>query len=150
MLTDSFFDKQSETIRERLSWLQKKICPDIILTPSLKDIHQDHRVTAEATMAIFKFQESIWFYELPQASRNPYYYFAPNLFIDVLPYADRKLFLLESCFQHDIKRFHFSPDGAKALMMTRGIEGYYERASKPESDKISPPQVEAFEARMYF
>ena len=111
----------------------------------------DHKATADAAMMIFKFQERIWFYELPQATRNPFYYFSPNLFIDVAKYSQRKLELLKMCFPYDIKRFHFSPEGADALMKMRAIEGYYEKIGiNPLSEEVSSPQVEAFEARLYF
>lgn len=151
MFLDGSMDKYPDILRDRFAWLQKQIAPDIVLCPSLKDIHMDHKVTADAAMMIFKFQESIWFYELPQASRNPFYYFSPNLFVDVSKYAKKKLDLLRSCFPHDIKRFHFSPDGAEALMATRAIEGYYERVKpNPKSEETVLPQVEAFEARLYF
>lgn len=151
MFLDGTMDKYPDILRDRFAWLQKQIAPDIVLCPSLKDIHLDHKVTAEAAMMIFKFQESIWFYELPQASRNPFYYFSPNLFIDVAKYSKKKLELLKSCFPHDIKRFHFSPEGADALMKTRAIEGYYERVNlDSKSEETTPPQVEAFEARLYY
>lgn len=150
MFSDGYLDKYPNILRDRLSWLQAQIGPDIILSPCLKDIHQDHRNTAEAAMAVFKFQESIWFYELPQASRNPYNYFSPNLFIDVNPYAERKLALLATCFEYDTKRFHFSPEGAEALMRVRAIEAYYEQLGWSEATPPILPHVEAFEARLYF
>ncbi len=147
---DGSLDIYQSFLRDRLSWLETQISPDIVLCPSLKDTHQDHRAVAEAAMAIFKCQESIWFYELPHASRNPYYYFTPNLFIDVSSYAECKISLLKTCYEYDIKRFHFSPDGARALMQVRAIEAYYERPNWSRPEAPVSPNVEAFETRLYF
>jgi LmbE family N-acetylglucosaminyl deacetylase len=150
MFHDSLLDNHVDVLRERLAWLQKEICPDIILLPSLKDIHQDHKVTAEAGLSIFKFQESLWHYELPQAIRNPYNYFTPSVFVNVTRYAKRKTELLSSCFVFDSKRFHFSPVGAEALMHHRAIEAYYEVETDRDTGDIQSPCVEAFETRIFF
>lgn len=150
MFHDGLMDKHPDVVRDRLAWLQREICPDIVLLPCLKDIHQDHKVTAEAGLAEFKYQESLWHYELPQAMRNPYYYFTPSLFIDVTRYAKRKAELLSSCFEFDSKRFHFSPVGAEAIMHTRAIEAYYEVYTDQNTGYIWHPSVEAFEARIFF
>lgn len=150
MFLDGYMDRYPSVVRDRLAWIQSQIQPDIVLCPSLKDTHQDHRVTAEAVMTVFKFQESIWYYELPQASRNPFYHFSPNLFVDISGFAERKMSLLSTCFEYDSKRFHFSAEGAQALMRSRAIEGYYERVTLPGKADPIAPGVEAFEARMYF
>lgn len=66
------FDRQK--VLEYLYGLNKKIKPDLVVCPSLNDIHQDHKVVAEEALRVFKC--SIIGYESPYNNRsfNPVYY----------------------------------------------------------------------------
>ena len=68
---------------------------------------------------------------------------ATNLFVDVSPFAARKIELLSGCFPDDSKRPHFSEKVAQALMLTRAVEGFYGE----DADDLA--RAEAFEARVY-
>lgn len=52
-----------QEILEALIRLRADIAPDLVLMPSLSDIHQDHKTVAEEGLRAFK-QTNIWCYEL--------------------------------------------------------------------------------------
>lgn len=58
------FMRDRQLILEDIIKIKKKINPDIVLIPSLNDVHQDHRTIAEEGTRAFKF-ETILSYELP-------------------------------------------------------------------------------------
>jgi LmbE family N-acetylglucosaminyl deacetylase len=53
-----------EILRE-LDRVKNEFKPDLIITPSLNDFHQDHRTVAEQAVRVFKKDASIIGYELP-------------------------------------------------------------------------------------
>lgn len=57
------FNFHRQEILEELMTLKNKIKPDLVLMPSLNDIHQDHRVVAEEGVRAFK-NNTILSYEL--------------------------------------------------------------------------------------
>jgi LmbE family N-acetylglucosaminyl deacetylase len=65
----------------------KKLNPDIILTHSSKDGHQDHRNASLATLSAARNSKKVLLYESPAALRD----FCPQLFIDVGSTFDLKL-----------------------------------------------------------
>ncbi|PRY67848.1 LmbE family N-acetylglucosaminyl deacetylase [Glaciihabitans tibetensis] len=61
--------------------------PDVILTHSEHDQHQDHHAVHLATLRAGRRSSTILCYESPSATRD----FAPNYFVDVAPYMDAKV-----------------------------------------------------------
>ena len=61
--------------------------PDVILTHSEHDQHQDHHAVHMATLRAGRRSSTILCYESPSATRE----FAPNYFVDVSPYMDAKV-----------------------------------------------------------
>ena len=57
------FNFNRQTILEDMISLRKELNPDIIFTPSINDIHQDHSVIAEETLRAFK-NKTIFSYEM--------------------------------------------------------------------------------------
>ena len=65
--------------------------PDIILTHSAHDQHQDHEAVHHATMRAARRSPSILCYESPSVTRD----FCPDFFIDVSEYVDVKVRAVE-------------------------------------------------------
>jgi len=58
------FPQVRQEILEILTKLNKELSPDIVFTPSLNDLHQDHEVVAKETLRAFK-KKTIFCYEEP-------------------------------------------------------------------------------------
>ncbi|MDO5670136.1 MAG: PIG-L deacetylase family protein [Corynebacterium sp.] len=71
-------------IEERIEALR----PDLILTHSPNDQHQDHQAVHEATLRAARRHPSILCYESPSATRA----FNPSFFVDISDYLDAKVF----------------------------------------------------------
>ena len=60
------FPKYRQEILDTLINFRKELSPDVVFMPSLRDLHQDHQVTAnEALRAFKKYASTILGYELP-------------------------------------------------------------------------------------
>jgi N-acetylglucosamine malate deacetylase 1 len=57
--------EKRQEILEHLIKIRNKFKPDLVIMPSLNDIHQDHQVIANETVRAFKTCASIISYELP-------------------------------------------------------------------------------------
>jgi LmbE family N-acetylglucosaminyl deacetylase len=63
--------------QEILQCLKNQETPDLVVCPSLDDIHQDHRVVAEEAVRAFRERSSIISYDLPYSTMN----FNANMYI---------------------------------------------------------------------
>lgn len=59
------FDLHRQEILELLVSIRREIKPDVVIGPSLHDVHQDHQVIANEMVRAFKTSASILCYELP-------------------------------------------------------------------------------------
>lgn len=58
------FNFQRQSILDDLIQLRERLNPDLIIMPTMQDVHQDHHTIAEEALRAFKFS-SILCYELP-------------------------------------------------------------------------------------
>jgi len=58
------FPQYRQEILDTIINLKDEIKPDIIIAPSVHDIHQDHKVIAEEALRAFK-NNTIWHFEIP-------------------------------------------------------------------------------------
>ena len=59
------FPEHRQEILEDLIALKKSIAPDLVLAPSSRDVHQDHKTIYAEALRAFKWTASIWGYEHP-------------------------------------------------------------------------------------
>jgi LmbE family N-acetylglucosaminyl deacetylase len=59
------FSSYRQKILEEIIKFKKDIAPDLVITPSQADIHQDHQVVSTESLRAFKTSSSIWGYEHP-------------------------------------------------------------------------------------
>jgi LmbE family N-acetylglucosaminyl deacetylase len=59
------FPQYRQQILDELDKVRKDFKPDLVISPSLSDSHQDHKTVAEETVRAFKRDSSIIGYELP-------------------------------------------------------------------------------------
>jgi LmbE family N-acetylglucosaminyl deacetylase len=97
----------------------KQYSPDLILTHSRHDLHQDHRVTNELTWNTFR-DHSILEYEVPKFDGD---LGVPNVFIPLTrAELKRKCDILIECFPSQTERQWFTRDTFEAIARLRGIE----------------------------
>lgn len=91
--------------------------PDVVLTHSPNDQHQDHSAVYSATLRAARRCSSILCYESPSATRD----FSPGFFVDVTSHIDIKVRAIE---QHRDQRLkpYMSASRARATAVFRGSQ----------------------------
>lgn len=111
------FHDRREDIRRILIAARDRLEPDLVFCPSLRDVHQDHEVTAEETLRLFR-DVSVVAYESPRSSLD----FQPNLYLtlseDHLETKTRALMSYKSQFD----RYYFEPDIIRSFARMRGAQ----------------------------
>ncbi len=106
-----------QEILEELVWLNKKLDPDLVLMPSLNDIHQDHATVAAEGLRAFK-KKTILCYELPWNNLN----FTNSCFVKFgEEELDKKIRAMD-CYNSQKGRGYASGDFIRSLAVTRGTQ----------------------------
>ncbi|MBZ0156302.1 MAG: PIG-L family deacetylase [Alphaproteobacteria bacterium] len=126
------FDSHTQAIREILLHYNKIIQPDLVLTPSKNDIHQDHRALCEQAEKVFK-RVSLLGYEIVNSS----FTFLPDLFVELSEKDMARKVAAVSCYKSQMNPSittadYFSKQVIEAMAVSRGA-------------KIGVPYAEAFE-----
>jgi LmbE family N-acetylglucosaminyl deacetylase len=97
----------------------KDLSPDLILTHSGKDAHQDHRLISELTWNTFR-DHFIMEYEIPKYDGD---LGQPNLFVPLrAEVCDRKICYLMEAFKSQQTKRWFEKETFLSLMRLRGME----------------------------
>jgi N-acetylglucosamine malate deacetylase 1 len=111
------FSYQRQEILEDILLLKKDIQPDLILTPSVNDIHQDHSTVSNEAVRAFKFS-TILCYELPWNNFN----FATACFSKLENrHLDAKIAALK-VYKSQAHRSFVDEDFMRSLARTRGVQ----------------------------
>lgn len=106
-----------QEILEKLIDLRKQIDPDLILLPSLTDIHQDHSTVAQEGLRAFK-QRTILGYELIWNNLT----FSTSCFVKLnSQHIERKVLALKE-YKSQQHRDYISEEFVKSLAKTRGVQ----------------------------
>ncbi|UYO38490.1 PIG-L family deacetylase [Rhodopseudomonas palustris] len=117
--TDSNFPEQRRSIKQLFETGLKLSDPDLILTHSRNDAHQDHRLICELTWNSFRAHQ-IWEYEIPKWDAD---LGQPNLYVPLEPsLVDRKLSLLQDVYASQRNKHWFDDETFRGLMRIRGLE----------------------------
>lgn len=115
---DAFFPSQLVEIKRAFEEL-KSFDPDLILTHTRDDRHQDHRVMNELTWNTFR-SHQIWEYEIPKWDGD---LIKPNLYVPVEPSdVDEKIAALMTAFGSQRSKHWFDEETFRGLMRIRGLE----------------------------
>jgi LmbE family N-acetylglucosaminyl deacetylase len=117
-MRDGFLPQQWGAVKEEIERVAAFFSPTLILTHTLEDRHQDHRLVAELTWNTFR-DHLIWEYEVPKYEAD---FGTPNLFVP-LPrdLADAKVAHLQSAFSSQRDRAWFDPETFHGLMRLRAV-----------------------------
>jgi LmbE family N-acetylglucosaminyl deacetylase len=99
-----FPDSEVPHSRKAIDFLEQiaiKNSPDIVLTHSTNDIHQDHRQTGWLSISAFRNIPRILSYETPRVTAQ----FAPNYYVDVSKSIDEKWKALQCHLSQKVKHY---------------------------------------------
>jgi len=111
------FPNFRQDILELLVRLRKELKPDLVLLPSLRDMHQDHHVISKEGIRAFKYT-NILCYELPWNLSN----FEPFAFVVLgKHHLDKKVEAI-NCYQSQKHRRYANKEFLYGLARTRGVQ----------------------------
>lgn len=116
---DGFLPYEGAAIKDEFEALKGQFQPDVVLTHSRDDRHQDHRLVSELTWNTWR-DHLILEYEIPKYDGD---FGTPNLFAP-LPEAvlEKKIQHLLASFPSQSSKPWFSPDLFRAVARLRGME----------------------------
>jgi LmbE family N-acetylglucosaminyl deacetylase len=116
---DGFFPYQGEAIKQAFEVLKREIEPDLVLTHTSGDAHQDHRLINELTWNTFR-RHSILEFEIPKYDGD---LGRPNVYAPISEdVCRRKINYLMSEFSTQAGKHWFTEETFQALLRLRGIE----------------------------
>lgn len=117
---NKYFPEYRQEILDKLAEIKNKFKPDLVISPSLFDLHQDHKTIAEECFRCFKKDSSILGYEMPWNAIN-----FSNTYFSRLneKHIERKIDLLKHYkSQFRLVRNYFSEDFIRGLAKVRGVQ----------------------------
>lgn len=118
------FDENRQAILDELVKLRAEIAPELVLIPSLNDLHQDHSVMAHEAVRCFK-MTSLLCYEMPWNNIN----FSTDCFVRLdQRHVSKKIEALH-CYKSQGHRTYLTQDAIRSQMVMRGVQlsgGYAE------------------------
>jgi LmbE family N-acetylglucosaminyl deacetylase len=139
--TDRELPNEWNKVQDDIKNLREIFKPDLVLVPSLRDTHQDHRVVAEGAAREFRHGQALWHYEIKQYGQDR---FDPNIFVNVsLParsqsreflefckkrgangrdLAHLKVHIIQKCMTSQAERPEFNPELLFGIMRFRGMQ----------------------------
>jgi len=116
---NGYFPAVLADIKDYFEELKKGIAPDLILTHTRHDLHQDHRVLNQLTWNTWR-NHLILEYEIPKYDGD---LGTPNFYVPLdRKTVERKIKYLMQCFVTQRDKHWFSPDTFQGLMRIRGLE----------------------------
>jgi LmbE family N-acetylglucosaminyl deacetylase len=115
-LKDTMIPDGIETIRV-IEKVMDEVCPDIVYAHTFKDVHQDHRRTAYATLSAARNCKRILMYETPNTLKE----FSPQAFTDIGTTFELKKEVLR-LFANESRRFRLAAKAIEGLAVFRGFQ----------------------------
>jgi LmbE family N-acetylglucosaminyl deacetylase len=116
---DGFLPHSGAEVKELFEHLKGRVDPQLVLTHTRDDLHQDHRLACELTWNTFR-DQLILEYEVPKVDGD---LGRPNLFVPLSSaIAEEKVALLERHFPSQAAKHWFDRDLFMGLMRLRGME----------------------------
>jgi LmbE family N-acetylglucosaminyl deacetylase len=117
-LADAFFSYSGAVVKELFESL-KAIDPDLVLTHTRFDLHQDHRLACELTWNTFR-DQLILEYEIPKYDGD---LGTPNVFVSLdADVVEDKLRLLRKHHASQSEKHWFDDEVFRGLLRLRGME----------------------------
>lgn len=108
-----------------------RVNPDIILTHSANDQHQDHQAVHVATLRAARQSSSILCYESPSATPD----FRPSVFIDIDDYVEAKVAAV-AAHRDQLRKPYMTPDRLRGIATFRGAQAKVDSAEGYEPVRL--------------
>jgi LmbE family N-acetylglucosaminyl deacetylase len=116
---DGFLPYIGGEVKDVFEELKRRVEPDLVLTHTRSDLHQDHRLACELTWNTFR-DHVIFEYEIPKVDGD---LGVPNVFMPLTAeVAERKVSLIEQHFPSQASKHWFDRETFMGLMRLRGME----------------------------
>jgi LmbE family N-acetylglucosaminyl deacetylase len=116
---DGFFPYVGAEVKDVFEALKATVDPQLVLTHTRFDLHQDHRLVCELTWNTFR-DHLILEYEVPKYDGD---LATPNLFVPITrELAEEKARLVFEAFRTQSEKHWFEPEVFLGLMRLRGME----------------------------
>jgi LmbE family N-acetylglucosaminyl deacetylase len=99
-----FSDSEIPSCRKSIDFLEQffiKYQPDVVLTHTVNDVHQDHRQAGWLSITAFRNALKVLAYETPRVTPG----FTPNYFVDISSCVDSKWTALKCHLSQKVKRY---------------------------------------------
>ncbi len=106
-----------EKIRRVLERMKKTLKPELIVTHSVGNLHQDHKIVSEECLRVFRYS-TIIAYEDPKSTVN----FQPNLFVSLSEEEFNKKIEAIKCYKTQLRRKYYSPEIFATFCRMRGVQ----------------------------
>ena len=116
---DGYFPYVGGEVKDVFEDLKSRLEPDLILTHSRHDLHQDHRLVCELTWNTWR-DHLVFEYEIPKYEGD---LGRPNCYVPVPPeLAERKLKTLFEVYASQGGKPWFDAEALRGLLRLRGVE----------------------------
>lgn len=107
-----------QAIRDHLHNLKESFDPEVVISPSINDLHQDHRAVAQACRTIYRDTATVLSGEIMRSTVH----FTPNLYV-VLTHEElvAKLVLLNH-YKTQARRSYFTSEIVESMARFRGCQ----------------------------
>jgi LmbE family N-acetylglucosaminyl deacetylase len=116
-LPDTVLDDHAPAMVTAIEHAISAIQPDLILTHSRHDQHQDHQAVHTATLRAARSHSSILCFESPSVTRQ----FAPSLFVEIDDYVDVKVAAVRA-HRDQLAKPYMSGERVRGTAVFRGIQ----------------------------
>ena len=118
-LTDGYLPHTAAEVKDVFEKLKERVEPELVLTHTRDDLHQDHRLVCELTWNTFR-DHLILEYEIPKWDGDVG---RPNVYVPLTEELVRdKLAILSAHFDSQSDKHWFDADLFRGLMRIRGME----------------------------
>ncbi len=107
-----------QEILEYLVEFQRRVEPQLVLMPSVRDIHQDHKTVAEEGVRAFQRHANVWSYEIFWNTPE----FSCDLFVSLHRRHLNKKLRAIACYESQKDRYYAKPDLIEAQARMRGTQ----------------------------
>ncbi|WP_082694609.1 PIG-L deacetylase family protein [[Arthrobacter] sp. ATCC 21022] len=114
---DTKLSQQGQEMVQTIEAFIKDFNPDVVMTHSGHDYHQDHLAVHQATMRAARQHSSILCFESPSATRQ----FNSSVFVDIAGYVDVKIHAV-SMHRDQKGKPYMSPERIRSLAAFRGSQ----------------------------
>jgi LmbE family N-acetylglucosaminyl deacetylase len=135
--TDTELSRHSQEMVDVIEAAMARFNPDIILTHSNHDQHQDHQAVHMATLRAARQHHSILCYESPSATRD----FSPSVFIDIDDYVDAKVQAVKM-HSDQLTKPYMTPERVRGIASFRGGQAKRRVAEAYEPVRLLSTEME--------